>query len=179
MKLIVGLGNPGKEYSLTRHNIGFEVLDEYLKKNGSGESFSFDKKFNADIAVIFNGSEKTFLAKPQTYMNKSGDAVQKIVSYLGVDIEEDLLVVYDEMDIPFGKLRMSGTSAGGHKGMHSIIEHLGTDDLQRIRVGIRNEHADTQDTAHFVLQKFNTEEQEKLSKIIHSAHKELDHFVNH
>lgn len=133
MKLIVGLGNPGKEYENTRHNSGFRVLDEIAKEcHVSIEQ----KKFKALIATTRIDGEQVMLMKPQTYMNNSGEALIEAVKFYHIDIN-DILVIYDDMDMPIGKIRLREKgSAGGQNGVKSIIAHLHTQDFKRIRVGI-------------------------------------------
>lgn len=133
MKLIVGLGNPGKEYENTRHNAGFRVMDEIA------EELRVDinqKKFKALIAMTKVSGEQVLLMKPQTYMNLSGEAVGEAMRFYQIPIE-DLLVIYDDLDMTIGKIRLREKgSAGGQNGMKSIISHVHTQDFNRIRVGI-------------------------------------------
>lgn len=140
MKLIIGLGNPGKQYEKTRHNAGFMAVDFLMDKIDLG-SFKRQSKFKAEIAEGIIGGKKIIIAKPQTYMNNSGEAVQLLQSFYKID-PEDIIVVYDELDLPLGKIRVrdEGSSAG-HNGIKSIIEKLGTDKFMRIRIGIKNEKA--------------------------------------
>ncbi len=130
MKVIIGLGNPGKQYSNTRHNVGFMCLDYYANK--INETFKFDKKLKAEIIK----TKEFFLVKPQTYMNLSGESVRSIIEYYKINIE-DILVIYDDMDLPFTFLRLREKGGhGGHKGISSIISHLGTTEFKRVRFGI-------------------------------------------
>lgn len=133
MKMVVGLGNPGKKYQATKHNIGFITLDELAYQH----KFSFNKsKFEADVAEARFNSEKVLFVKPQTFMNDSGRAVRPLMDYYTVDLD-DLLVIYDDLDLPVGKVRLRQKgSAGGHNGIKSIIQHIGTQDFNRIRIGI-------------------------------------------
>ena len=133
MKLIVGLGNPGKEYEKTRHNMGFMFLDHYAKEKGLEIN---KKKFNGLYIDFVNNGEKTILLKPQTYMNLSGNCVQEFANFYKIE-KENIIVIYDDMDIDVGqiKIRKKG-SAGGHNGMKSIIQRLGTEEFPRIRIGI-------------------------------------------
>lgn len=133
MKLVFGLGNPGRKYENTKHNIGFIAVDQLAQNLG----LSFNRtKFNAVYAEGNIGAEKIVLIKPQTFMNLSGESVQPWVDYYNLT-EEDIVVIYDDMDLPVGKirLRVKGGS-GGHNGMKSIIQHLGTKEFNRIRVGV-------------------------------------------
>lgn len=133
MKLIVGLGNPGKEYEKTRHNAGFLVMDELA--NLCHTSIE-QKKFNALVGTTQINGEQVLLMKPQTYMNASGEAVIQAVNFYKIDAK-DVLVIHDDLDIPVGKLRIrTQGSSGGQKGMQSIINHLHTQEIARIRVGI-------------------------------------------
>jgi peptidyl-tRNA hydrolase, PTH1 family len=131
--LIIGLGNPGKEYADTRHNVGFRVVDELARRY----SLTFGKKERKAIAAtgVIHG-RKVVLAKPQTYMNLSGEAVRALADFYKVE-HRNLLVVYDDIDIPLGTLRLRKSgSAGGQGGMKNIIQHLGTDEFSRLRLGV-------------------------------------------
>jgi PTH1 family peptidyl-tRNA hydrolase len=133
LKLFIGLGNPGKEYENTRHNVGFMVIDELARQL----NITLDKaKFNGIFGMGVISGEKVILCKPLTYMNLSGECVRPLIDYYNIDIE-DLIVIYDDLDLPTGKIRirMKG-SAGGHNGIKSLIQHLGTQEFKRIRVGI-------------------------------------------
>lgn len=133
MKLIVGLGNIGKEYEKTRHNAGFCVMDEIAKELGCELS---QKKFKALYTTVKVKQESILLMKPQTYMNLSGEAVREAMKFYQID-PKDLLVIYDDMDLPVGKIRIrENGSAGGQNGMKNIIKMIGTQDFARIRVGI-------------------------------------------
>lgn len=140
MKIIVGLGNPGKEYAGSRHNAGFIFLDQLIKNSkivtNNDASFQLEKKFSAEILEVRVGGEKIILAKPQTFMNLSGQAVSKIVSYYKVD-PSDLIVVSDDLDLPVGTLRIRHDGAsGGQKGLQNIIDALGNSAFTRFRIGI-------------------------------------------
>ena len=122
MKLIVGLGNPGKEYDRTRHNIGFMAIDKIAEQ------------FMISLGII--RGEKVILLKPLTYMNLSGESIRPLMDYFDIDVE-DLLVIYDDLDLPCGKVRLrTKGSPGGHNGIKSIIQHLKTQEFNRIRIGI-------------------------------------------
>jgi len=165
MKLIVGLGNPGKKYEKTRHNIGFRILD-YLKKTWHLPCFRFNKDFEAEIIKFDYNSEKVILAKPQTFMNLSGRAVQAIIRYFKID-SSDLIVIYDDIDIPLGKIRINRDgSAAGHKGLQSIIDYLNTDKILRIRVGIKLEIEKKMTIEKFVLQKFSKKEEAVIEDVL-------------
>ncbi|KUO96604.1 aminoacyl-tRNA hydrolase [Ferroacidibacillus organovorans] len=134
MKLIVGLGNPGKEYAKTRHNVGFWCVEAWLKTlSGVREK----GKWDAQIVETNVRTEPVILMRPQTFMNRSGLSVARAVREKGLDPERDLLVIYDDMDLPAGALRLREKgSSGGHNGIKSIIQELGTQNFARIRVGI-------------------------------------------
>src|SRR5690606_6213301 len=133
MKFFVGLGNPGIKYEGTRHNIGFTVIDRLAEKL----SIQIDKQqFNADYGMDVVGDEKVILFKPLTYMNLSGEAVRSFLDYYRIDLD-DMVVIYDDLDLPLGKLRLRQKgSAGGHNGVKSIIDHVGSGEFKRIRFGI-------------------------------------------
>lgn len=133
MKLIVGLGNPGKEYENTRHNCGFMAID-YLAQD-LGVTIN-QAKFKGLYAKIKVEGEDVILLKPQTYMNLSGESVSEVMKFFKID-KEDVLVIYDDLDLPVGKIRIRANgSAGGHNGIKSLIAHLNGQDFKRIRIGI-------------------------------------------
>lgn len=136
MKFIVGLGNPGKEYHNTRHNLGFMVLD-YI---ADIENFKFNKiKFKSIIGEININGEKCIFIKPMTFMNRSGQAIREIVDFYKLELD-DLLVIYDDIDIPLGNIRIRKEgSAGSHNGMKDILYHLKTDAFARLRIGLGNQ----------------------------------------
>jgi len=136
MKLIVGLGNPGKQYEKTRHNAGFMAIDEIQERMNFG-SFKMSDKFKAEIAEGQIENEKVILAKPQTFMNLSSQSVSAIINFYKIPIE-DLIVIFDDADLPYGNMRIRPEgSGGGHKGMKSIIESIGTQGFVRVRLGIQ------------------------------------------
>lgn len=163
MKLIVGLGNPGKKYEHTRHNMGFDVIDifsDLAKIDIDKEAF----KGLVGRGKIFE--EDVYLLKPQTYMNLSGESVREIVSYFKIP-KEDIIVIYDDLDLEPGKirLRLSGSS-GGHRGIQNIIENLGSEEIKRIRIGIGKP---TYDTIDYVLGKPLKEEKVLIDEAINRA----------
>lgn len=164
--LIVGLGNPGKLYNGTRHNVGFEMLDTIAEAEGiSMSSVSFKALFGRG----FIGEVPVMLAKPQTFMNSSGESVGAIVSYYKIPLNQ-VLVVFDDMDLPFGKLRLLPKGGhGGHNGMKSIINHLkGSRDFPRLRIGIGRPPG-KMDPVKFVMRPFNREEREELNFAFHTG----------
>lgn len=133
MKLIVGLGNPGKEYEKTRHNIGFMIIDNLAKKLNIELNNS---KFNGIYYQGFIDNEKVIILKPQTYMNLSGECIIQFVNYFNIE-DEDILVVYDDMDLELGKIRLKVKgSSGGQNGMKNIMDHLHTQNISRLKFGI-------------------------------------------
>lgn len=133
-KMIVGLGNPGDRYENTRHNMGFMTID--LLAQELGLSFNWEKTFVVEIADTFVNGEKIFLVKPQTFMNESGRAVKPLMTYYNLD-PSALTVIYDDMDSPVGRVRLRQKgSSGGQRGIKSIITHLGTEEFNRIKIGI-------------------------------------------
>ncbi len=133
-RLIIGLGNPGDRYFETKHNVGFMLIDKIAKRENV--TFTHDKIFQADIATTFIDGEKIFLVKPTTFMNESGKAVHALMTYYGLD-EKDILVAYDDLDMAVGKIRFRQKgSAGGHNGIKSIVKYIGTQEFDRIKIGI-------------------------------------------
>jgi peptidyl-tRNA hydrolase, PTH1 family len=166
LKLIVGLGNPGREYDRTRHNVGFKVVDEIARRHGASYEAS---PTDAEMAKVRNlGDGGTLLAKPMTFMNLSGHAVGGLLRYFRLEVP-DLLVITDDVNLPLGRLRarMRG-SEGGHNGLRSIIEQLGTNEFARLRIGVGR--GDTRrDLADHVLARFETEEQPEIERAIARA----------
>ena len=163
MFLIVGLGNYPKEYELTRHNIGFMCLDNLADKNSA--SFKTEAKFKADVASCVINYEKVILAKPLTYMNLSGEAVQKIAAFYKIE-PQNILIVYDDLSLDLGKFRFRANgSDGGHNGIKSIIQQLGTNKFPRLKVGI-GPQPEFLKSEKFVLQNFSTEQIPLLNKVV-------------
>ena len=158
MKLIVGLGNPGKEYENTRHNVGFNIIDNYAK------DLKWSKEKDSLIAITNKFGEKIILLKPQTYMNLSGNAVKRIADYYKIN-PCDVLVIQDDLDLPILTYRLKyASSSGGHNGIKSIISTLGTNEFARLKVGIG--HSDKNDTKDFVLDKLSKKEVDFLKSEI-------------
>lgn len=152
MYLIVGLGNPGKEYQNTRHNIGFDLIDVIARQENISVT---EKKHKALIGKGIIAGRKVILAKPQTYMNLSGESVRSLLDYYKADETEELLVVSDDISLPPGQLRIRKKgSAGGHNGLKNIIAHLGHDSFQRIKMGV-GEKPEGYDLADYVLGRFD------------------------
>ena len=159
MKLIIGLGNPGKKYENTRHNIGFMAIDYFAKNN----NFQFKSKNNGLFAEQIINNEKVILLKPQTYMNLSGECVLYFVNYYNIKLE-DIIVIYDDVDFELGtfKIKRNGSS-GGHNGINNIIQLLHTEDIQRIRIGISKNDILLE---KYVLKKFSSEEKKVIDNLL-------------
>ncbi len=155
MKIIVGLGNPTGDYAGTRHNIGFSVIDEIADQYNIRIR---DKKHKALCGTGMIEGEKVVLLKPQTYMNLSGESVEAALQFYKADAEEDLIVIYDDIDLDVGRIRIRAKgSAGGHNGMKNIIAHIGTQVFARVRVGV-GAKPEGWDLADYVLGRFSAEE---------------------
>ncbi len=163
MWLIVGLGNPGERYARTRHNIGFEALDVLARRHG----LEFrGRRANSLIAEGSIAGQRVALAKPQTFMNLSGQAVSALRNWYKIDPARELLVIYDDLDLPFAKLRLRERgSAGTHNGMRSIVQQLGNGEFPRLRVGI-GQPPGKMDPAAYVLSRFSREEEEALPALL-------------
>ena len=160
MKLIVGLGNPGKEYENTRHNIGFMTIDKYANK--LGVSITKEKYNGLYVDTNING-EKIILLKPQSYINLSGEVIRKFIDFYKIDLE-DILIIHDDLDLSVGTYRIKQHgSSGGHNGLKNIELHLGTQEYKRIKIGISNNKL--MDTKDYVLGKLSKEEKEELEKV--------------
>ena len=166
MFIIVGLGNPTPEYEGTRHNVGFEVIDALARK------YNIDvdtKKHRAYIGKGMIEGQKVILAKPQTYMNLSGESVRSLLDYYKVDEEQELLVIYDDISLGVGQIRIRAKgSAGGHNGIKNIIAHLGTQEFPRIKVGV-GDKPPRMDLADYVLSRFSKEDREKMEQAFKDA----------
>ena len=159
MYIIVGLGNPTREYAHTRHNVGFDTIDKIADRHGIAV---MEKKHKAIYGRGYIGGQKVILAKPQTFMNLSGESVRSLIDYYKVDEESELIVIYDDISLEPGKLRIRKKgSAGGHNGIKNIISHLGHDTFVRIKVGV-GEKPKGYDLADYVLSRFGKEEQSAM-----------------
>jgi len=159
-RLIAGLGNPGKQYANTRHNVGFQLLDRLAEKH----RLRFDKMLNRGIAALGSiADQRVILIKPQTFMNVSGECIAPTAKYYKCELQ-DVLIVYDELDLPQGRLRMRPSgSAGGHNGIKSIIMRMGGQDFPRLRVGIGRPPG-RMDSAAYVLQPFTSSEKIEMNE---------------
>ncbi len=175
MKIIIGLGNPGKEYGQTRHNTGFLFIDALCEAWGFPD-FTPEKKFSSLVSANVHDGGKVLLVKPETFMNRSGEAISALVGFFKLT-PDDITIIHDDLDLPFGTWKVATDSgAAGHNGVASLIEHLGTKAFRRIRVGIgrpaRNASrsdaggpTDGRDSADYVLARFSPEEERKLPEI--------------
>lgn len=178
MILVVGLGNPGPRYALTRHNFGFLAIDAIASGHGGGRVAPFRPRFRGQYAECELAGKPVGLLKPETFMNLSGQSVLAAVSFLKVDPAE-LLVVHDELDVPFGELRLkAGGGDGGHRGLRSISAELHTPGYARLRLGIGRPALDFQgDIADFVLQAVAPELRMELSKVLARASEVVESVV--
>ncbi len=161
---IVGLGNPGKKYANTRHNLGFLAI-EFLQKEWGGSHWQLEKKFQAELSEANYAGRKVLLVKPQTFMNESGTSVQSILKFYKAT-PADLIVIHDEVDIPFGKIKTTLSSrAAGHNGVKDIIEKLGTQDFRRLRLGVGKSENQNISVSDHVLQNFSNEETNSFSSV--------------
>jgi PTH1 family peptidyl-tRNA hydrolase len=179
MKLIVGLGNPGRIYAHNRHNAGFRCLNYFARLH----SIRFDhRQCRAKVSLAEVRGEKLLLAKPGTFMNLSGNSVACLTHKHGIPLS-DLLVIYDDLDLPPGKIRLRQSgSSGGHKGMNSIISALGSEDFPRIRVGIGRPQSEKQSMSedaivHYVLSDFSPQEQATIKPVIAAVSEAIDCFL--
>ncbi|MFA4830581.1 MAG: aminoacyl-tRNA hydrolase [Patescibacteria group bacterium] len=167
MKIIIGLGNPGKDYQKTRHNAGFMVVDalcEKFKEYGVSD-WSLSKKFNAEVSEVKIKDENILLVKPMTFMNRSGETAHLIMRFYKLP-PKDLIIIHDDKDLKLGEIKIQ-TDRGdaGHNGVKSVIEHLGTKDFTRVRVGIASEEEKKMsDTSKFVLGKFGIREKKRFNE---------------
>ena len=173
MKMIVGLGNPGKEYELTRHNTGFMVIDYYAKLNNISD---FKEKFNGLYAKVYKDNEYFVLLKPLSYMNLSGTVIKKFASFYKIK-PEDILIIHDDLDLPVGKIKIKYKgSSGGHNGIKNIIENLKTEEFPRFKIGISK--SDNITYKDYVLGKFNSEDINKINKILEFSPSIIDDFIS-
>ena len=161
MFIIVGLGNPTAEYASTRHNVGFDVIDQIADKYNISVT---ERKHRAFCGKGIIGGQKVILVKPQTYMNLSGESVRSVLDFYKVDVETELLVIFDDISLDVGQLRIRKKgSAGGHNGIKNIIQHLGTNVFHRIKVGVGEKPKDY-DLADYVLGHFSKGEKEQMEE---------------
>ncbi|CAI2569011.1 Peptidyl-tRNA hydrolase [Apilactobacillus kunkeei] len=173
MKMIVGLGNVGPQYKETRHNTGFMVVDEFADKHGVELA---TQKMEAKIGSTNINGEKVMLVEPLTFMNESGRSVGPLMKFFKLDLS-DLIVIYDDMDLPIGKIRLRNHgSAGGHNGIKSLIAHLGTDKFNRIKVG--TDHPTKESVVNYVLGHFTDDQKPGLNQAIDNSVSALEEFID-
>ncbi|MBR2527609.1 MAG: aminoacyl-tRNA hydrolase [Blautia sp.] len=166
MVMIAGLGNPGREYQGTRHNIGFDVIDELIDREGIPSS---GVKYHAMYGTGIIQGQKVVLVKPLSYMNLSGDPIRQLAAYYRIDPEKDLIVVCDDINLMPGQIRIrKGGSAGGHNGMKSIISSLGTQQFTRVRIGVGSKPSGY-DLADYVLGHFSSAERREIDEAVKDA----------
>ena len=174
MKMIVGLGNPGKEYVNTRHNVGFMIVDSYAKKN---EINDFKMKFNGLFVKFMHNNEVNILLKPQSYMNLSGTVIKKFASFYKID-PKDIFVIQDDLDLPIGKIKIKFKgSSGGHNGIKNIIENLKTEEFPRFKVGISKDNSISY--IDYVIGKFNENDLKTIYKILDFSSDIIDDFIDY
>lgn len=174
--LIVGLGNPGKEYDLTRHNIGFEVIDRFVDKHTEMQVWISKKDLRCHISQGQFGDTRVYAIKPTTFMNLSGEAVQAVISFYKI-APDFITVIHDELDINFGQIRLRvGGGSAGHNGIKSVTQHI-TEQYGRVRIGIGPKVPEQIDSADFVLQKFSKSEQDQLSNLAKETGAILTEFI--
>ena len=173
MKLIVGLGNPGKEYENTRHNAGFKFIDEYAKSKG----LTFNQnKFKGLYTTFINNGEKIILLKPQKYMNLSGEVVRDFVNFFKIKTD-DILIICDDLDTPLGKIKIKYKgSSGGHNGLKNIEQNINTNEYKRIKIGISNDK--NEDRINYVIGKMPKEDLNKLNEVTSRSPEILEDYLN-
>ena len=165
MKVVVGLGNPGKKYEGTRHNVGWLLLAEFATRHGAARP---KVKFEAEIAEVSVASQKLVLVAPQTYMNASGRSVRQLVDFYQI-APTDIMVVCDDINLPLAKLRIRRSgSSGGQKGLENIIQQLGTPDVPRLRIGV-GQPPNGRDAADYVLDRFGKAEMKEIEVAVRNA----------
>lgn len=175
MRIIFAQGNPGPEYQATRHNVGYTILDQYARERSA--EFTHKPKFFASVAELGTGDDKILLAKPSTYYNETGRSARALVDFYKIDPTSELLVIHDDIDLPFGlvRVRAKGSDAG-NRGVRSISAALGQD-YHRIRVGLNNDLLNQLPAHDFVLSRFSKGEQEQLPEIVKKAIELIDDFI--
>jgi PTH1 family peptidyl-tRNA hydrolase len=174
--LLVGLGNPGKEYTHTRHNVGFICLDSFVGKTDEMEDWIAKKDLKCQLSSGRIGDARVLAIKPTTFMNLSGEAVQAVVNFYKVP-QDQILVLHDELDVDFGQIRLrQGGSSAGHNGIKSVSQHLG-EDYGRVRIGIGPKRPAKISSEDFVLQKFSEEEQGQLANLTQEVNAVLSEYV--
>ena len=175
MKLIVGLGNPGRDYSATRHNVGFMAVDELARR---WNITNWKQKYNAEVAEYRLDGDVIMLVKPQTYMNLSGTAISELARFYKIPAH-DVVVIFDDLDLPAGRLRLrTKGGSGGHRGIESLLTHMGSAEFPRIRIGIGRPPAGWE-VVDYVLSRFAAEEQPLLTEVIGKAADAVEYSLKH
>jgi len=184
--LIAGLGNPGKEYTYTRHNIGFRIIENWLNNLSltipdCSCNLNTDKKYQTKIATVAMPNKKIILAEPQTFMNKSGEAIQALMHYHKISLE-NILIIHDDLSFPLGRFKLSKNAGpAGHNGVKSIIEHLNSLEFIRLRIGIASQlgscPVNHQSGHNFVLGKFAQEEEKEIENLFKKTVSLLNFFI--
>jgi PTH1 family peptidyl-tRNA hydrolase len=176
MIIIIGLGNPGEKFKNTRHNVGFMAIEEFTRKNNFPD-FKLKKKFSSLISGGIIGDEKIILVKPQTFMNESGKAVKSLIRNSKFKIQNSIIVVHDDIDLPIGKIKIvTERGSAGHKGVESIIQNIGNDGLIRFRIGIGSENKI--EAMKVVLKKFSPKEEKIINQSVQKVAEALNLFLN-
>ncbi len=184
MKILIGLGNPGEKYQETRHNIGFMTVDTLLKQFEPLKKTFWERDEKIDTKILKIEGEEILLAKPKTFMNNSGFAVKTLLSKNKTN-PEDLVLIYDDVDLPLGKIRIRfGGAAGGHHGVESVIEQLGSDKFLRVRLGIgdtklNNFKKQKRDITEYVVSPFTAQERKKAKEMIDQAIRSIGLIIEH
>ena len=166
MKLVIALGNPGKGYEMTPHNIGWVILDAFLNKHSTEVLWEKHHKVKAFVTKVAIKDAQYLFVKPQTYMNKSGEAVRDLLSFYKLSVDQ-VIVIHDEVDLKLGEIKIATDSgAAGHNGVQNIIDILKTKNFTRLRVGVKTPKKDKIPTEKFVLQRFSFLEQRKIKKVM-------------
>lgn len=174
--IVVGLGNPGKEYDLTRHNVGFLCLESFVKHNDEMSDWIQKKDLKSLISTGRLGDKHVIAVKPTTFMNISGEAVQAVANFYNI-LPADIIVIHDELDIDFGQIRLrTGGSSAGHNGIKSVSQRIG-EDYGRIRIGVGPKHPAKIKSEDFVLQKFSAQEQTQLPNLIREVTSIISEFL--
>lgn len=177
MKIIVGLGNPGKKYESTRHNAGFMAVDA-LHSAWKFEDWKIDKKSDSEVSSGTLDGEKIYLLKPQDFMNASGEAVSKFASYHKT-LPKDIMVIHDELDLPLGETRFAfNRGSAGHNGVQSVADCLGTKEFHRLRIGIGRDAEQNKSAETYVLEKFGDEENKILKTVLSEIAKNIKSYLN-
>ncbi len=177
MKVIFGLGNPGEKYVKTRHNFGFRAVESFREQFEFPE-FRLEKKFKAEVTEHKVANKKVLLVRPQTFMNLSGESASALLNFYKPHLD-DFLVIHDDVDLPFKTIRFrEGGSSGGHNGIKNLIQHFGTGNFQRVKLGIASELLSVMPTEEFVLAKFSPNEEKAIPEILKETNEKIEKFIS-